>query len=291
MTKVKGYEKSIDTLIPDIHSLFGKEHTISEENLASFSANITEVVRDRISKSQKFDKPSLRVSKLGVKDRKLWYELNAKEGQKELEIDPRLCIMFMFGDLIEELLLLLCKEAGHTVEGEQGEVNIEGVLGHRDCIIDGITTDIKSASRFAFPKFSKGGLFNDDPFGYIAQISSYCHADDSPYGAFLAMNKETADLALLKVNPVDMIHPPTRVNHVKEMLAKDAPPELKCYPDEPAGGKGNRVLNKNCTYCPFKEQCWSSSNGGQGLRKFNYSNGVKYFTTVFDTPRVEEFPS
>ncbi len=283
--------KELDKLIPDIHALFDKEHIVSEENITAFKENIGKVVTDRLATIQSWDAPTLRVSKLGTRDRKLYYELTAEpqEGDEEQRrIDPDTAIKFMYGDIIEELVLLFVKEAGYTVEGEQGEVEIDGVIGHRDCKINGITVDVKSTSKFAFQKFEKGTLHHDDPFGYIAQISSYCFADESPYGAFLAMNKETGQLALLKIDQIDMIHPPTRIAHIRTMLEKDTPPEEKCYPVAPMGKAGNMSLNTNCGYCRFKELCWADANNGAGLRKFKYSNGIKYLTTVLDTPRVEE---
>ena len=46
-----------------------------------------------------------------------------------------------------------------------------------DCKIDGIVTDVKSASSFGFKKFKDGQLgLVDDPFGYIDQIKAYAHA-------------------------------------------------------------------------------------------------------------------
>ena len=203
--------KELDNLIPDIHALFDKEHEVCEKNLETFATNCANIVKERLETVQSWDKPTLRVSKLGTPDRKLWYELNHPQDDDNPDlrrIDPDTTIKFMYGDLIEELVLFLARESGHTVEGEQGEVEIEGVVGHRDCKIDGITVDVKSTSKFAFQKFEKGTLHSDDPFGYIAQISSYVYADESPYGAFLALNKETGQLALLKVDQIDMIHPP-----------------------------------------------------------------------------------
>lgn len=120
-------KKQLDTLIPDIYGLFDKEHTVNEENLTTFKENIGQVVKDRLAVIQSWDAPSLRVSKLGTPDRKLWYELTTKpkEGDEELRrIEPSTTIKFMYGDIIEELVLLFIKEAGHTVEGEQGEVGI-----------------------------------------------------------------------------------------------------------------------------------------------------------------------
>ena len=288
----KKYDKSLDTLIDDIHALFSREHKVNEDNLKAFADNIAATVKDRLEAIQTWDNPTLRVSKLGVPDRKLWFELrdpvSPPTEDTPSNIDPSTVMKFLYGDIIEELVLLLCKEAGHTVEGEQGEVEVEGVVGHRDCIIDGITVDVKSASGFSFQKFSKGTLHQDDPFGYIAQISSYCYADDSPYGAFLAMNKEHGDLTLLRIDKIDMINPVNRVKHVREMLEKKEPPKEKCYAPKPVGKSGNMELAKGCVWCPFKEECWKNTNGGAGLRKFQYSSGIKYFTTVVDTPRVDE---
>ena len=45
-----------------------------------------------------------------------------------------------------------------------------------DCKIDGIVTDVKSASSFGFKKFKDGQLAIDDPFGYIDQIKAYAHS-------------------------------------------------------------------------------------------------------------------
>tara|TARA_R110000851_G_scaffold33135_6_gene88283 strand:- start:217 stop:1131 length:915 start_codon:yes stop_codon:yes gene_type:complete len=287
--------KSLDTLIPDIYALLQQENTVNEDNLKALGEEITSVVRDRLESSKGFRQPNIRCSNLGVKDRKLYYDMNVKEEEmKEVRFKSSDLIKFMYGDIIEALLIFFCKEAGHSVTGEQGEVEIDGVIGHRDCIIDGITTDIKSASKFAFQKFDKGTLHQDDPFGYIAQISSYVHADESPYGAFLAQCKETGQLALLKVDKMDMIHPPTRIAHVRDMLEKDAPPEEKCYPPEPqnkgknAKDNGNIILAKGCGWCPHKKKCWAGNNDGEGLRSFRYSNGIVDFVHVEKEPKVEE---
>lgn len=297
--------KSIDTLVDDIYGLFlNKDHKISNESVDRFAQSLAEVIKTRLEINNGPDeiqnKSVLRLSKLGTKDRKLWFEARnkrlASEGQGEGFIDttpePQDFIKFLYGDIIEELLLFLVRESGHVVEGEQGEVEVNGIKGHRDCKIDGVTSDIKSTSSFSFKKFSEGRLFNDDPFGYIAQISSYCYADNSPIGAFLAMNKESGELALLKVNPVDMLDPVKRAERVKEVVELPEPPAEKCYEPVPNGTKGNMVLHRNCGYCPFKDECWSKdANNGQGLRKFRYSDGIKYFTRVVETPRVEEVVS
>lgn len=287
--------KNIDTLIDDIHAIFDKEnHKVNPDNLQSFADNIAAIVKKRLEYHEATsdeERAEIRASRLGVKDRKFWFETHYKDNEEYAEAmrpDGRLSIMFMFGDIIEELLLLLVKEAGHKVEGEQGEVDIDGVKGHRDCKIDGITVDIKSTSKYSFQKFSKGTLFQDDPFGYVAQLSAYSKADDSPFGAFLAMNKETAELALLKLHPIDMINPYQRVQRLREVVEMPAPPAEKCFDPVPYLKSGNKMLHRNCTYCVFKEKCWEDANGGVGLRSFQYSDGVKYFVEVVKEPRVEQ---
>jgi hypothetical protein len=47
-------------------------------------------------------------------------------------------------------------------------------------------------------------------------------------------------------------------------------------------------LATGCHFCDFKKTCWSDANNGYGLRAFNYSNGIRYFTEVNKTPDVEE---
>ena len=78
--------------------------------------------------------------------------------------------------MIEELVLSLAKASGHKVEGEQSKLNVHGVKGHRDAVIDGMTVDVKSCSSYAYKKFKEGKLKDDDPFGYISQLSSYVYA-------------------------------------------------------------------------------------------------------------------
>lgn len=278
--------KELNTLVDDIYNLFKTGHEISESNLEKFALNVSAAVKRSVKEASTrvSDKPILRMSKIGTPDRKLWFDFNTPRVASE--VDPATQIKFLYGHILEELLLLFTKEAGHTVEGEQGEVDILGVKGHRDAKIDGITTDIKSASKFAFQKFANGTLSKDDPFGYIAQISGYAEADHSQYGAFLVINKESGEIALLKVDKVDMIDPAQRIVHIKEnVLSKPEPPREKCYTPEPFGKSGNEALHKNCSFCEHKLKCWEGS-----LRGFRYSTGITYLTKVVDTPRVEEVP-
>jgi hypothetical protein len=191
------------------------------------------------------------------------------------------------GDILEALLILLTDLSGHKVTEQQKEVEIDGVKGHKDCRIDGTVVDIKSASSYAFKKFKEGTIHTDDPFGYIAQISGYAEADKDEEAAFFAIDKSSGEMAVMKVEPIRMINAKQRIGKVKNFISSDIPP-ARCYPDEEDGKSGNRKLAIGCVYCPFKEDCWKDANGGRGLRKFQYSNGIRYLTQVGKIPDVKE---
>src|SRR5690606_25725922 len=89
---------------------------------------------------------------------------------------PEAYLKFLYGDILEDLLLFLAEAAGHTVVGRQDEQEIAGIKGHRDCVIDGTVVDAKSASSYSFKKFKEGRLREDDPFGYVDQLQSYIHS-------------------------------------------------------------------------------------------------------------------
>src|SRR5690606_19057418 len=122
----------------------------------------------------------LRVSNLGTPcDRRLWFSINHPELAEPLE--PHTRLKFLLGDVWEAVLLFLAKIAGHRVEGQQDEISLHGVLGHRDAVIDGTIVDVKSASSFSFDKFENHLKPEDDSFGYLTQINSYLEAaQDDP---------------------------------------------------------------------------------------------------------------
>ncbi len=266
--------KSIKTIPEDIVQLFEHGHGVSEENMSIFLDNLRVLITERLSKSKERHPSRLSMSKIGTPNRKLYFDLNTPEG----EPDYSNSLKFLYGDIIEQLILLLVKEAGHEVTHEQAEVEVDGVKGHLDCKIDGVVVDVKSASSFAFKKFAQAELLNDDPFGYIHQISAYSYPDNA---AFLAVNKENGAITVLEIDKIDLVDPKVRIAEIKEILKQQQPPEEKCYP-EVVQKNGNKTLHKNCTYCQHKFKCWNN------LRVFDYAGGPVYFTEVVSEPRVEE---
>ena len=75
-------------------------------------------------------------------------------------------------------------------------MEIEGVKGHQDSLIDGVLVDCKSASGRSFEKFKNHNLIHDDPFGYVDQVSAYAQANGLDEAAFLAIDKSTGEICL-----------------------------------------------------------------------------------------------
>ena len=218
-------------------------------------------------------------------ERQLWYEINAKEEGESLP--PEAYMKFLYGDLSELLLLYLVEASGHDVQGTQDTQEIEGIKGHRDAVIDGTVTDVKSASSYSFKKFQEGRLADDDAFGYVDQLQSYLYAGqtdnkvrDKDRAAFLVLDKVLGHICLdiheKKDLPYDAIY-----RHKKEVVNSPELPD-RAFEDIPDGKSGNRKLGVNCSYCPFKSTCWPN------LRTFIYSNGPAFLTEVKREPNVPE---
>lgn len=276
--------KTIDTLVEDIYSVFDKEVTITDDQAEEFGRSVAKMMANRINE-ERVHTP-LRLSAIGEDcDRRLWYKANTPELGEPLL--PHTRLKFLFGDLTELLLLFLAKISGHKVEGEQDVLEIQGVKGHRDAVIDGRTVDVKSASAYGFKKFRDNGLRNDDPFGYLKQVGAYQWAakddprvTDKDNVSFLALHKEQGHVAL-DTYPVDNVNYDKLVDRKKAIISQNKPPE-RAYDDVPEGKSGNRKLDVKCSYCEFKKTCWPQ------LRLFAYSTGPAFLTHVEREPKVPE---
>tara|TARA_R100001509_G_scaffold91660_1_gene52932 strand:- start:975 stop:1844 length:870 start_codon:yes stop_codon:yes gene_type:complete len=281
--------KTIDTLVEDIYNLFNLDPIDMDEeevdkHIDTFGEMLKVHIKDFLYEVPK-DRTGLRLSAIGKPDRKIWLDVNSPLEEEQLKPSTR--IKFLYGYILEELLLLFSTIAGHDVKDQQKEVHVDGVAGHQDSVIDGVLVDCKSASGFGFEKFRKNNLVEDDPFGYVAQISAYAQANGIDTAAFLAINKSTGEICLSKLHQMDMINAEARVKHLKNIVSKDSLPD-KCYSDIPDGKSGNRSLAVGCVYCSYKQTCWADSNQGKGLRVFKYAKGNKFLTQVVREPDVEE---
>ena len=281
---------NLHDLISDIESLFSSRSTVepSEADLQIFLDNVREAVTSTFSRNNSLDekRDKLRMSNIGKPDRQLWYEINRTDDEVE-DLPYSLLIKFLYGSILEELLVLICKTAGHSVTDQQKEHNILGVKGHQDARVDDVVVDFKSASGFSFKKFKDQTLFENDPFGYIGQLSAYAYANKVDKAAFIVIDKQSGEIAVMPVHGMEMINVEDRITNLKTSLKSSEPPP-KCYEAVPDGKSGNMKLAVGCQYCNFKLNCWQDANNGKGLRGFKYSNGIKYLTEVRQEPRVDE---
>jgi len=288
----------ISTLIPDIYEYVSglKSDILKPEEqsvaLAEFKDACESIVARFIVERTQPQEFRIRPSILGTPDRKLWF-MSRSEGTDKGGVSHR-PITFLFGSLTEALVLLLVKLAGHTVEDFQKEVSLGGVTGSMDAKIDGVLTDVKSASPYSFTKFKTGEFLMPnpevDPFGYKDQISFYVQGseEESQSGSFLVMDKSSGELTMCLVDEdtglktKDEVE--NRIEHVKKVIEKDTPPAELCYEPIPFGKGGNMEINRLCAMCPFKVKGGCFPN----LRAFKYANGIKYLSHVVKEPDVPE---
>ena len=284
-------EKTTDNLVDDIYALMeSKDADPSvdvEKEIEKFGEGVKALMRTEFGRKKREDNRRLRLSNIGRTDKYLWNHFNGTEKE---EIQPHTYVKFMYGHLIEEMLIFLTRMAGHTVTNEQKVCKVNGIVGHMDCSIDGVVTDVKSASSFGFKKFKDGSLAFDDPFGYIDQIKAYAHAEGETKFGWLAMDKANGHLTYLKYDledkqaaVYDILKAPIteRIEHVKKLVEQPEPTEW-CTQPVPDGKSGNTKLSIGCSYCQFKDHCYPN------LRVFNYAYGPKYLVNVVNEPRVRE---
>lgn len=284
---------TVDTLVGDIYRLMTTKEVADgvslEEEAKRFGQEMEQIMLAFMGAGER-DTRKLRLSQIGKPNRQIYMAAKGMSGE---ELTGSTFIKFLYGHLIEAMMVSLVRMSGHTVTDQQKVVEVEGVTGHIDGKIDGVTMDVKSCSGKSFKKFVDNTLHKDDPFGYVGQLKAYAHAEgDSTYG-WLAMDKQSGQIAWLQYDENDKSAPyadainwsvPERIQEIKKLVGEAEPPSL-CYPDEPDGGSGNRKLSVGCSFCAYKHQCW------QGLRTFVYANGgVKHMTVVDKTPRVREVP-
>lgn len=283
-------KKNLNTLVDDIYSMISslgedKKIKISEKEYEAFGKAMADALKHWATPSKK-SANKIRMSNVGKPLRRLWYDLKSDKEQQE-KLHPSTFIKFLYGHLLEELLLFFVRTSGHKVENEQKEISISGIKGHMDCMIDGEVVDIKTASGYSFKKFQEGTLGEQDSFGYLSQLAGYEHAENTNEGGFLVMNKETGELTLFRPDDLDKPNITSKISMVKKAIAKDTPPD-RCFSPVPDGMSGNMKLPRDCVWCPYKFECHKDANDGQGLRVFEYAKGNAYLTHIEKVPNVRE---
>lgn len=216
----------------------------------------------------------------------LWYNIRHPELAEPLP--PWAQIKYAFGHVIEALAITLAKAAGHEVTGEQDELVLDGIVGHRDCVIDGCTVDVKSASTLSFNRF-KGGSFTDS-FGYLDQLDGYVLASAKDplvrckdKGYIFAVDKQLGHMCLYQheVTNERATVLKGRIASYKAIVGQANAPACECRTIA-QGASGNVQLDFKAGYSPYKYCCHPN------LRTFLYASGPIYLTKVVRTPDVVE---
>ena len=202
-------------------------------------------------------------------------------------LPPWARIKYTYGHILEALVIAMAKAAGHEVTGEQDEVFVDGIRGHRDCVIDGCIVDVKSAASRSFLKFKDGSIASEDTFGYLDQLDGYAVGSvDDPLvrvkdrAYLLAIDKQLGHMVLYehKIRPENIR---ARIRAYKAIVERNTPPPCECG-EVADGGSGNIKLDAKASYNNFKYCCKPH------LRTFLYARGPVYLTKVVRVPDVPE---
>ena len=282
----------------------GEDVGVSDEFLAEFGSNVAIALKNALTaRTTKVRKTkTLYMSEWGRPCRRqLWYDIRPEYKVNKEAISSSNLVKFLYGDILEELVLALAELAGHTVTDQQKSCEIELPMGWKlrgrmDAKIDGEIVDVKSTTSFGFKKFVDGKLAQDDPFGYIDQLGGYVeaeHPEGVPEGtktSFVVIDKQLGHLCRMELVTAEDATAQEiedkRTEFVMD-LESSKPPE-RHFKDKPEGKAGNMRLDTGCSYCGYKEECWKDCNDGKGLRTFLYSNGPKFLTHVEKIPQVSE---
>ena len=277
---------NIQTLITDIYTLVQRKDGWFDERLSDYLASdISHRLRASLNDSRQ-QKPTLRLSAMGPRCPKaLWHSIHTPELAEALP--PWAEVKYSFGHVLEALAVVLAKAAGHEVTGEQDEVVVDGIVGHRDCVIDGCVVDIKSCSSRQFDKYKSGSVAQDDGFGYLDQLDGYLVGSLSDElvrckdrGYILAIDKTLGHMVLYE-HRLREASIRNRIKNFKAIVAQESPPQCECK-TRSYGKSGNIGLDVKASYNVFKYCCFPK------LRTFLYSDGPQYLTTVVRKPDVIE---
>ena len=143
-------------LIEDIYKAIeplssGEPIDISTEEIDNTVADLREALIHWAKPNERNKKFSLRMSNIGRPSRQLWFE---NKNQNEITLSASNQIRFLYGHILEAIVIMFVRMAGYKVTDQQKEVNVDGISGHIDCKINGEVVDVKTASMLSFDKFS-----------------------------------------------------------------------------------------------------------------------------------------
>ena len=250
---------------------------------ASFVKNLTDATRER--------REGLHASSKWSCTRRMLYDLAETEPEA---LSARARVTFMLGDVWEQALLYLIRQAGVDIvtpalDGvqERHVLTVEGAMisGSIDLVVrdpngNEIPVDAKSMNSRSFGEFKdaitdpKAEWWEKQRWDYLTQLRFYMIAKRAPYGIFVAVNKDTGHMAEMHVSPDPTweVEFRQRCKYLMEWIGKRTA-DVTALPPRPAwatskvmpganqrpdGSKGavEEVQHWRCGYCPHVRSCW-----------------------------------
>lgn len=275
---------SIHTLVPDVYKLLEEKGGFDAALNPYFSTLCSEKLQARPNNLE----GSLRMSRLGdMCPRHLWYSVH-RPGLAQ-PLPPWAIFKLTYGHIIEALALTLAKDAGHIVEGEQDELELLGIKGHRDAVIDGCLVDVKSTTSYTLEKAKRRQFKEGDAFSNLDQLDGYVLASaNDPLvrvkdkGYLWYIDKTLGHMHVYE-HTARPEHILGRINAYKAIIERSSAPDCECG-TVPVGTSGNIALDVRASYNPFKYCCFPN------LRCFLYSDGPTYLVRVGKKPEYRGVP-
>ena len=235
---------------------------MSQENIEQVATDIKDALNRQFN-TKREDKFRLRMSNIGRPSCQLWFEKNRPE--TALPKPTTFVMNMMIGDIVEAVFKAVLREANVKFENSD-TVSLEidektTISGSYDLVMNDAVDDIKSASDWSYKyKFdSYETLHSGDSFGYVGQLAGYAQASNKKAGGWWVVNKANGQFKYVPAH-IDMEKELDKVK--KNIKAVDSDELVRCFEPEPETfrGKptGNMVLNKNCTFCSYRQSCWET---------------------------------
>ena len=240
------------------------ETQMSESTIDRIGEEIKDALKRQFAGGNKRGEFRLRMSNIGRPSCQLWFEKNRPE--TALPKPTTFVMMMMIGDIVESVFKGLLTEAKIEYK-DNAEVELQldentTIKGTYDIVIDDALDDIKSASdwsyKYKFESFET--LKAGDSFGYIGQLAGYAKASGHKVGGWWVVNKANGQFKYVSASNMDMEQ---ELDKIRATIAAANAKEFKrCFEPEREYFRkiptGNMVLNKNCTFCDYRNSCWEN---------------------------------
>lgn len=177
----------------------------------------------------------------------------------------------MIGDAVEAIADIYLALAEVNVTSSKDEVKLDvgdvTINGTDDVEIDHKVYDIKSCSPWAFDNkwmYGYESLKQDDPFGYIGQLTGYAKAKGKEVGGWIVINKSTGQLVVVEADTSEneKVMNLFNIQNNVEAVTNNHPFErqFEAEPDKWRGkATGRKRLSKSCGFCDYVGSCWPTA--------------------------------